>query len=156
MKAIKYVQYGAPDVQKLIEVEKPGPKDNELLFEVRAVSIDDGDLIARTFKNLSAREFNMPFLFWFLARIAFGLNAPKNGVLASEFARDVEAVGKDVKTFKVGDPVFGYRGQRMGANAEYLCVPEKTMVTVKPTNMTYPEAAAVPYGALNLLRNVNI
>ena len=159
MKAIKYVQYGSPDVLKLVEVEKPAPKDNELLVKVRAVSINYGDLIARNFKNLSAREFNMPLLFWFLARVAFGLNAPKNGVLGSEFAGDVEAVGKDVKTFKVSDAVFGYRGQSMGANAEYLCVPEKTLVTMKPANMTYDEAATVPYGALtalNLLRNVNI
>ena len=68
-------------------------------------------------------------------------------------------MGKQVKAFKVGDPVFGYRGQSMGANAEYLCVPEASMVTTKPANMTYAEAATVPYGALtamNLLRNVNI
>lgn len=159
MKAIKYTQYGSPDVLKLVEVEKPAPKENEILVKVRAVSVNYGDMVARNFKNLSPQEFNMPFFFWFMARIAFGLNAPKNGTLGSEFAGDVEAVGKDVKTFKVGDPVFGYRGQSMGANAEYLCVPEASMVTTKPANMTYDEAATVPYGALtalNLLRNVNI
>jgi NADPH:quinone reductase-like Zn-dependent oxidoreductase len=159
VKAIKYSQYGPPDVLKLVELEKPAPKSNELLVKVRAVSINYGDMIARNFKNISSREFNMPFLFWFLARIAFGLNAPRNGVLGSEFAGEVEAVGGDVKTFKAGDPVFGFRGQSMGANAEYLCVPEHSMVTAKPANMTYDEAAAVPYGALtalSLLRKVKI
>lgn len=159
MKAIKYVQYGSPDVLKLVEVEKPAPKDNEILVKVRAVSINYGDTIARNFKNISPQEFNMPFLFWLLARIAFGLNAPRNGTLGSEFAGDVAAVGRYVKTFKVGDPLFGYRGQSMGAIAEYLCVPEASMVTTKPANMPYDEAATVPYGALtalNLLRKVNI
>ena len=86
MKVIKYVQYGSPDVLKLVDVEKPAPKDHELLVKVRAVPINYGDTIARNFKNISSQEFNMPFLFWFMARIAFGLSAPRNDTLGSEFS----------------------------------------------------------------------
>lgn len=159
MKAVVYTEYGSPDVLQLKEVEKPTPKENEILIRIYATPVNYGDLIARNFKNISPHEFNMPFLFWLPARIAFGVNKPKINTLGSEFAGKIEAVGKGVKLFKAGDQVFGYRGMSMGANAEYLCMPEDGLVALKPTNMTYEEAATVPYGALtalNLLRNVNI
>jgi NADPH:quinone reductase-like Zn-dependent oxidoreductase len=159
MKAILYTEYGSPDVLKLVEVEKPTPKDNEILIKIHATSVNYGDTLARNFKNTPPGKFNMPFLFYFPARMAFGFSKPKMQILGSELAGEVEAVGKDVKRFKKGDQVFGYRGASMGASAEYICMPENGMVTLKPANITYAEAAVIPYGALtalNLLRNVNI
>lgn len=159
MKAIVYTEYGPPDVLQLKEIEKPALKDNEILIRVHATTVNYGDITARNFKNITPRQFNMPFLFWLLGRIDFGLNEPKRKILGSEFAGKIEAIGKDVKRFKEGDQVFGYLGQSMGAYAEYLCLPEDRTVALKPANMTHEEAAAVPYGtimALHLLRKVNV
>ncbi len=159
MKAIIYHEYGPPDVLQLKDVEKPAPKDNEIRIRIYATTVNYGDITARNFKNISPREFNMPMPLWFPARMAFGLEKPKNPILGSELAGEVDAVGKDVKRFKEGDPVFGYRGQSMGAYAEYLCMPEDGCVASKPANMSYEEAATVPYGALmalNLLGKANI
>jgi len=159
MKAIVCAKYGPPEVLQLKEVAKPTPKDNEILIRVHATSVNFGDMMARNFKAISPREFNMPFLFWLLAKISLGFNQPKITILGSEFAGEIESVGKDVKQFKTGDQVFGYPGQSFGAYAEYLCLPEDGVLAIKPANMTYEEAAVVPYGAimaLNLLRKVNI
>ncbi len=159
MKAIIYTKYGPPDVLELKEVEKPAPKDNEVLIRVHATSVNFGDLLARNFKEISPGKFSMPLLFWFFAKMYFGFTKPKITILGSEFAGEIEAAGKDVNLFKKGDQVFGYLGQNMGAYAEYLCMPEDGCVAIKPANMTYEEAAIVPYGAimaLNLLRKMNI
>jgi NADPH:quinone reductase-like Zn-dependent oxidoreductase len=115
MKAIVYTEYGTPDVLHLKEVEKPSPKDNEVLIKIHAVSVNFGDVIARNFKNVSPQEFNMPFLFWLLSRFGFGLNKPKKIILGNSFAGEVEGVGKDVTLYKKGDAVFGYTGENMGA-----------------------------------------
>ena len=159
MKAIVCTKYGPPEVLQLKEVSKPAPKDNEVLIRVRATSVNFGDTMARNFKAITPREFNMPFLFWLLVKISFGLREPRITILGSEFAGEIEAVGKDVKRFKKGDQVFGYPGQSFGAYAEYLCMPEDGVLAIKPANMTHEEAAVVPYGAimaLNLLRKMNI
>jgi len=159
MKAIVYREYGSPDVLKLEEMNKPTPKDNEILIKVHAVSVGVGDLWARNFKAITPSKFSMPFLLWLPARLYFGFTKPKVNVLGGEFAGLVEAVGKDVKRFKKGDQVFGYRGQSMGANAEYLCMAENGMIAIKPANISYEEAAVIPYGALTalpLLKRVNI
>ena len=159
MKAIVYTEYGSPDVLQLKEVAKPTPEDNEVLIRIYATTVNFGDLMARNFKAISPRKFNMPLLFWLPARLAFGFRKPKKKILGSEFAGEVEAVGAAVTRFKPGDQVFGYRGQSMGAYAEYLCMPEDGVLAIKPANMTYEEAATVPYGALtalSLLRKVNI
>jgi NADPH:quinone reductase-like Zn-dependent oxidoreductase len=159
MKASVYTEYGPPEVLQLKEVEKPTPKDNEVLIRIYATPVNYGDIVARNNKNISPREFHMPMPFWFGARIYFGIRKPKITILGAELAGEIEAVGKDVKRFKEGDQVFGYLGQSMGANAEYVCMPEDGMLAIKPANMTYEEAATVPYGAimaLNLLRKVNI
>ena len=159
MKAIVYTKYGSPDVLQLKEVEKPIPKDNEILIRVYAVSINFGDMMVRNFKAITPKKFHMPFLFWLIGKISFGIRKPRIKILGSEFSGLVESTGKNVTRFKKGDKVFGYRGPKMGAYAEYLCMPEKGVLAIKPTNMTYEEAAVVPYGAimaLNLFRKINI
>jgi NADPH:quinone reductase-like Zn-dependent oxidoreductase len=159
MKAIILTKYGPPDVLQVKEVAKPAPKDNEILIRVYATPVNFGDTFARNFKEISPRKFNMPFLFWLFAKISLGFRKPKITILGSEFAGEIEAVGKDVKRFRPGDQVFGYLGQSMGAYAEYLCMPEDGTVALKPANLTSEEAATVPYGAitaLNLLRKVAI
>lgn len=159
MKAIIYEEYGLPDVLKIKELEKPSPKENEILVRVCSAHVNYGDLLARNFKNISMSEFNMPSLLWLPSRIAFGFSKPKIKILGSEFSGVVESVGTDVKKFKKGDEVFGYLGLNMGAYAEYVCVPENKSVVVKPSNMTFEEAACIPYGALmalGILRKVNI
>jgi NADPH:quinone reductase-like Zn-dependent oxidoreductase len=159
MKAIVYTKYGPPGVLQLEEVEKPAPKDNEILIRIYATPVNYGDITARNFRNISPSEFNMPMPLWLPARIMFGFRKPRRKILGSEFAGEIESVGKAVERFRKADQVFGYLGQSMGANAEYLCMPEGGMVAIKPANMTYEEAAAVPYGgimALSLLRKVTI
>ena len=148
MKAIVYTEFGPPDVLQLKEVQKPAPKDNEVLIRVHAAPVSYGDLAARNFKNISSREFNMPLPLLLAMRMYFGFNKPRISILGSEFAGEVESAGKDVKLFKAGDQVMGYLGQRMGAYAEYLCMPESGSLAIKPAIMTYAEAAAVPYGAI--------
>src|SRR5512135_3353441 len=159
MKAIIYKEYGSPDVLHLEEIAKPAPRDNEVLIRNHAATVNFGDLLARNFRAISPSQFNMLFLFWLIAKISFGLRRPKNPILGSEFAGEVEAVGSAVTRFKPGDPVFGYLGESMGAYAEYFCISENGVMAIKPANMTYEEAAVVPYGAimaLNLLRKVNL
>ena len=159
MKAIVCTEYGTPDVLQLKEVAKPTPKDNEVLIRVHATSVNFGDLMARNFKAVSPRKFNMLFPFWLLSKISFGLRKPNITILGNELAGEIEAVGKDVKRFKKGDRVFGYPGLSFGAYAEYLCMPENGVLAIKPVNMPYEEAAVVSYGAimaLNLLRKANI
>jgi len=159
MKAIVYTEYGSPDVLHLAEVAEPAPKDNEVLIRVHATPVNFGDLIARNIRSITPRKFNMPLLFWLATRLAFGFNKPKNPILGNEFAGVVAAVGVQVMRFKPHDAVFGYRGQNMGAYAEYVCMPESGMLALKPTQMTFEEAATVPYGALTalaLLRKVNL
>jgi NADPH:quinone reductase-like Zn-dependent oxidoreductase len=159
MKAAVYRKYGPPEVLNIEEVEKPTPKDNEVLIRIYATPVSYGDIVARNFRNISPRKFPMGFLLYLISRPIIGLRKPRQKILGGEFAGEIEAVGKDVKLFKKGDQVFGYLGQSMGANAEYRCMPEDGTVAIKPTNMTYEEAATVPYGsimALNLLRKTNI
>ena len=96
MKAIVYTKYGPPDVLQLKDIEKPVPKNNEILIKIQATPVNYGDITARNFGNLSTRQFNMPLLFWFPARIGFGFSKPKRGILGSELSGEIEAVGKDV------------------------------------------------------------
>ena len=140
MKAIVYTEYGPPDVLQLKDVEKPTPKDNEVLIRVYAATVTAGDVNVRGFTFV-------PPGFGPLPRLMFGLRKPKRTILGTELAGEIEAVGKDVKLFKKGDQVFGIGSEIFGAYAEYTCRPETGALALKPANMTYDEAAVVPFGA---------
>ena len=144
MKAIVCTKSGPPDVLKLREVEKPVPKDNEVLVTIRAATVTIGDVIIR----------KIPRLILLPIGLLFGFKAKK--ITGHEFAGDVAAVGKDVKRFREGDAVFGTTtGLSYGANAEYVCVPEEWklgVVTLKPANMSYEQAASVPIGGMTALQ----
>lgn len=155
MQASIYNEFGAPDVLHLEEVERPQPKSDEVLVSVFAHSVNYGDLTARNFPGIPAKEFHMPGLLRFAARLAFGLRHPAQPVLGSEFAGVVESTGAAVTRFAVGDRVYGYLGQTMGASAEYLTISEDKAIAHAPANLSMEEAATIPYGALmamNLLK----
>ncbi|MCK5004361.1 MAG: NAD(P)-dependent alcohol dehydrogenase [Candidatus Aminicenantes bacterium] len=159
MKAIIYDKYGPPEVLQLKEVEKPVPKDNEVLIRVHATPVGYGDVMVRNYKAITPSEFNMPFLLQYPMKFVFGFTKPKKKILGAEFAGEVESVGKNVKLFKEGDKLFGYPSMNMGSYAEYICMPQKGTMALKPENMSFEEASAVPYGgitALKLLKKLNI
>lgn len=159
MKAIVYTEYGSPDVLHLAEIPQPEPKAGEVLVRVHTAAVNFGDLMGRNFGNVSARAFNMPAFMWLLARMAFGFSKPSKHVLGSEFSGHVEAVGAGVTRFRVGDPVFGYRGQKLGAYAEFITMPADGVIAPLPQGITLEEAASIPYGALtalSLLRKANL
>jgi len=140
MKAIVCTKYGPPDLLQLKDVEKPTPKDNEVLIRIHAATVTSGDVVIRSLR------FPVSLVFWLLSPM-MGVRKPRKGILGSELAGEIEAVGKDVESFKQGDQVFGLSSS-FGANAEYICLPERGVVAIKPANMTYEEAAAVPVQGL--------
>ncbi|PLT28110.1 NAD(P)-dependent alcohol dehydrogenase [Peribacillus deserti] len=151
MKAIVYTKYGPPDVLQLKEVEKPFPKEHEILVKVKAATVTAADI--------RSRSFTVPKAFWLPARLTLGFRHPKKEILGMELAGVVERVGKNVKRFKAGDQVFAASLQGFGAYAEYKCLPEYGPVCIKPSNITYAEAAAIPIGArtaLYFLRKADI
>lgn len=138
MKAIVYTEYGSPEVLQLTEVEKPAPKDNEVLIKIHATTVTATEA---TFRR------GEPYI----SRLFTGLRKPKINTLGEELSGEIEAIGKDVKGFKQGDLVFGTAGPKFGANAEYLCVLEDGVLAMKPTNMSFDEAASSVDGFLTAL-----
>jgi NADPH:quinone reductase-like Zn-dependent oxidoreductase len=146
MKAIVYTEYGPPEVLRMREVEKPYPKNNEVLIKIHATTVN------RTDCGFRKPEYG------FIVRLFNGLFRPKKNILGTELAGEIEAVGNDVKTFKPGDQVFGLSPSNFGTHAEYICLPELGSIAKKPVNMSYEEAAAVCDGlmlAMNLMRGID-
>ena len=143
MKAIVCQEYGPPEVLQFNEVERPAPKKNEIRIRVVATTAARGDC--------ELRGLAVPTLLRFMMRIAFGFQGPRRKILGQELAGEIESVGINVKLFKKGDQVFALTGLHLGAYAQYDCLPEKGLVAIKPSNMSFEEAAAVPVGGLHAL-----
>ncbi|HKJ41598.1 MAG TPA: NAD(P)-dependent alcohol dehydrogenase [Sunxiuqinia sp.] len=143
MKAVICDQYGPPEVLQLSDVKKPKPKDQEVLVKIKATTANGAD--ARIRGAVFPSAFKIP------VKLAMGFSGPRKKILGVELAGVVEATGKHVTRFKRGDEVFASTGTAFGAYAEYICLPEKAVMAIKPSNMTFEEAAAVPHCALAAL-----
>ncbi|HDR7186505.1 NAD(P)-dependent alcohol dehydrogenase [Bacillus cereus] len=151
MKAIICTKYGPPNVLQLQNVEKPKPKKNEVLVKIHATNVSTGDC--------RIRGFNSPLLFWIPMRIILGFRKPRKPILGVELSGEIEDIGTDVTQFKKGDQVFALTELNLGGYAEYTCVHESGLIALKPTNVTYEEAAVIPFGgtsALHFLRKGQI
>jgi NADPH:quinone reductase-like Zn-dependent oxidoreductase len=155
MKAVVYEKYGPPEVLKFKEVTKPVPKDNEVLIKINATTAHIGDT--------RVRSFDVPLSVWLPMRLFLGIRKPQRTIFGMECAGVIESIGKDVTQFRKGDKVFALTGFGFGAYAEYRCLPEKPeegkaeskgLVAIKPVNLNYEEAAAVPAGGLTALKNI--
>ncbi|MBV6708804.1 NAD(P)-dependent alcohol dehydrogenase [Bacillus thuringiensis] len=151
MKAIICTKYGPPNVLQLQNVETPKPKKNEVLVKIHATSVSTGDC--------RIRGFNSPLLFWIPMRIILGFRKPRKPILGVELSGEIEDIGTDVTQLKKGDQVFALTELNLGGYAEYTCVHESGLIALKPTNVTYEEAAVIPFGgtsALHFLRKGQI
>jgi NADPH:quinone reductase-like Zn-dependent oxidoreductase len=155
MKAVVCTQYGPPEVLQLKEVKKPVCRDNDVRIKVHATAVTTGDC--------RCRGFSIPAHFSILTRLVMrlvlGLTRPRKPILGLVLAGEVETAGRDVKRYKKGDQVFGVTDMRFGAYAEYTCLPEDASITIMPANVTYEEAATIPFGgstALYFLRKGKI
>lgn len=144
LKAITYSRYGPPDVLRIEEVDKPVPKDDEVLIKVRAAEATKSDCEMRSFK------FAVKW-FWLPLRIVLGIRKPRRQILGGYFSGQIEAVGTNVTGFSKGDHVFGATGLKLGAYGEYVALPANSAIASKPINMSFSDAAAVPLGGLNAL-----
>lgn len=151
MKAMICTRYGSPDVLQLREVEEPSPRKDEVCIKIFATCVTASDCIVRGFRVRPGLRLPMA--------IAIGFGRPRNPILGMVTAGEVESKGKDVKGYKEGDAVFAFHIRRLGSYAEYICLPEDTPMSPKPSNLSYEEAAAIPYGgalALHFLRKAGV
>jgi NADPH:quinone reductase-like Zn-dependent oxidoreductase len=151
MKAIVCTKYGPPDVLQLREIEKPSPKDNEVLIRVHATTVTAGDC--------GLRSLNFPLTSQALVRLGFGFRGPRKKILGQELAGEIVSVGNSVKLFRSGDEVCAWTGFHLGGYAEYTCLREGAVLATKPANMTYDEAATLGVGGIEawrLLRKGNV
>ena len=146
MRAIVCTKYGPPEVLELREVDKPHPKDNEVLIKIHATTVIMGDSEMRRMKFPQ-----MSTALKLLMRLAVGIRGPRKKILGQQLAGEIQAIGKDVTLFKPGDQVFAVTGFGFGAYAEYKCLSEKSLMVLKPTNMTFEEASTIPVGGLEAL-----
>jgi len=149
MKAVVCTKYGPPEVLQIKEIEKPIPKDNEVLVKVYATTVSAADY--------KVRSFDVPATFWILARLMLGLRKPRKSILGMELSGEIETIGKNVTKFKKGDKIFAATLQTFGAYAEYKCLFEDGPIALKPINTSYEEAAAIPIGArtaFHYLKNI--
>jgi len=159
MKAVICTKYGPPEVLQIVDMEKPTPKDNEVLIKICATTAHVGDAKIRALKpGLGPVK---DFFFKPIMRIMVGLKGPRKNILGMDLAGDIELVGKNVKKFKAGDQIYAstFNGFEFGAYTEYKCMPEHELIAIKPNNMNYEEAATIPNGcttALLILRKANI
>ncbi len=163
MKAIVCTKYGPPEVLQLKEVEKPIPKDNEVLIKIHATAVTASDCIIRSFTMPGDHKFPKKQIMELMMRLYVGFTKPKNPILGLVLSGDIESVGKDIKQFKKGDQVFCFTGYSFGTYAEYKCMSEKESkhgcLAIKPKNMSHEEAASVSYGgilAIYFMRKMNI
>lgn len=149
MKAVICTKYGPPEVLQIKEVEKPVPKPDEVLIKILATTAHIGDTKIRRFEPGMGPVKDI--FFKPVMRIILGFTKPRKQILGMELSGEIEAVGKDVTLFKVGDPVFASTEFRFGTYAQYCCLPEKGILAIKPVNMTHEEAAPVSNGAITAL-----
>jgi NADPH:quinone reductase-like Zn-dependent oxidoreductase len=143
LKVVEVTKCGAPEVLQLRDVEKPIPKDNEVLIKIHAATVTSGDC--------RVRALNVPRGYNLMVRIIFGWSAPRQPVLGTELAGVITAIGKNVTKFKIGDNVFAFTDFSMGCYAEYKCISEDTLIVIKPTNVGFDEAAALSFGGTTVL-----
>lgn len=143
MKAAIYERYGPPEVVSVRDVPTPAPNDDEVRIRVRATTVSTGDW--------RVRSLRLPPGFGPLGRLAFGITQPRQPILGTELSGVVEAAGRDVRTFAVGDEVFAFADAAMGSHAEYRCIAANGLVAPKPANLSFEQAAALSFGGMTML-----
>ncbi len=163
MKAVLCTKYGGPEVLKLSEVEKPVPKNDEVLVKIHATAVTASDCIIRGLKVPGNPKFPKKQIMWFAMKLFLGFTRPRNPIIGLVFSGEIESAGKDVKSFKHGDLVYGFTGLSRGAYAEYKIISDKEIaqreLAIKPNNVNHEEAAAIVYGgvlAFHFMKDANI